>query len=106
VRKLLYEEKSIAYLFFLTEYCESWLDALLHTPLSFSVSGDGDLEVKVEDELCCSIIFSFFFDALLLMLINEFIICNQIQLCHVELQHIFSTYTSYFFANTILLFFG
>ena len=49
---------------------------VLQIPLSFKVSGDGDLEIKLELLLCFSIIFSFFFDALLLILINEFIICK------------------------------
>ena len=47
---------------------------MLQIPLSRKVSGDGDLDTKLEVLLCFSIIFSFFFVALLLMLINEFII--------------------------------
>lgn len=101
--------KNMTHFFFRSPYCESWLDALLHTPLSFSVSGDGDLEVKDVEELCCSMIFSFFLDALLLILIKEFIICNQPQNRHVQIPTISLINISFIFfpsflSNTLIKF--
>ena len=80
VQKLLFFCKVLTchtYFFFrkLSESKSRFEEYVLHMPLSRKVSGDGDLvEIKLELLVCFSIIFSFFFDALLLMLINEFII--------------------------------